>query len=139
MRNCFYLLILFIFFSCSKDDQTVRFTNQHNLSDADFNELLELCDTATFHSFVDFDYRIGRIQEIFSSNNDNRGAFPTVYKMITTGAIESIDEGAYNDPIYSEKFAVDFSERYMVILKDHLLGKEVEYQCPRIFLILRVF
>ncbi len=127
MRNCLYLIFVFVIISCSKNQEEVFFSNQRDLSDADFNELLELCDTATFDAFVDFEYRISRIQEIFASNNDNRGAFPTVYKMITAGAIESMNAGLYEDPVYSEKFAVDFSERYMVYLKNHLLGNPIEF------------
>ena len=113
--------------ACNKETDVIITPNQWNLSDEAFDELLILCDTSNLETYQEFYQRLDRMQEIFSSNDDSRGAFPTVYKAITIGAIETMEAGAYNDPVYATKFVMNFSKKYMYYLKDHLLGFPVEH------------
>jgi hypothetical protein len=114
--------------SCSKDDSDALYINQGSLSSEAFNELIDLCDTEALTSFEQFDHVISRIQQIFADHNDPRGAFPTVYKAITTAAVESLADGLYQDEVYSNIFAMDFSRRYLHYLEDHLMNRPLDYQ-----------
>lgn len=120
-----YYLLIFVSlcFACKKQDTH----NQWNLNTSDFNELIKLCDTSTLIDYAQFGKRLDRIQYIFANANDRRGAFPTVYRAITNAAIVSINNGDYKDSLFIYAFAMDFSKRYLYILKDHLLGSPIEY------------
>ncbi len=124
MKKLYGTICMLFLFSCQKENVV---TNQWNLPDAAFNELLLLCDTSTLKTYADFDARIDRIQELFSSNKDNRGAFPTVYKAITHAATVYIAHRDYQDSLFINDFAMDFSKRYLYILKHHLLNEPIEY------------
>lgn len=116
---------LFLFFSCKKEK--INTTNQWSLSNEAFNELLILSDTSTLTNYNEFDRRIARIQEIFAQHNDNRGAFPTIYKAITHAAVVSIENGDYQDSLFIYNFAMDFSKGYLYFLRHHLLNEPLEY------------
>ncbi len=125
--RCLFLFIGLVFFiSCQKENQHI-YVNQKNIPIGEYNELITLCDTASLKTYEDFDMRIARIQEIFSSHNDRRGAFPTVYKAITHAAVVSIANQDYHDNAYTLKFSIEFSKRYLSFLKHHLLNESLEY------------
>lgn len=121
-------LFFVVLLSCQPGDADVQQVNanQWNLPLDAYEELLALCDTASLLTFAAFENRINRIQDIFAAHNDPRGAFPTVYKAITTAALASLGEGMYQDPEYSNKFALDFSKRYLYYLEHHLRGDPLE-------------
>lgn len=123
------LILLFVFaslFSCRKESLH-RYANQKDIPLSEYNELIELCDTASLKTYEDFDNRISRIQDIFATYQDKRGAFPTIYKAITHAAVVSIANGDYQDTEYTLKFAIEFSKRYLYYLKHHLLNEPLEY------------
>lgn len=122
-----FLMALLALWGCQKDDAAPQYVNQGNIPLNEYEELIALCDTAALLSFAQFDGVIARIQQIFADHGDARGAFPTVYKAITTAAVNSLADGAYEDESYSNKFALDFSKRYLYFLKSHLLNEPLEF------------
>ncbi len=126
MRCPFLFIVLGLFISCQKEHKNI-YANQKDIPLTEYNELISLCDTASLVTYEDFDVRIARIQEIFSSHNDKRGAFPTVYKAITHAAVVSIANHDYQDNTYTLKFSIEFSKRYLYYLKMHLLNEHLEY------------
>lgn len=126
MKKIYFLICVLTVLSCKKETQQ-QYVNQKNIPIVEYNELIALCDTTSLKTYEDFDYRITRIQEIFSSHNDKRGAFPTIYKAITHAAVESIANQDYHDNAYTLKFSIEFSKRYLSFLKHHLLNEPLEY------------
>lgn len=124
-RSLFAGLVLAILLSCQQ--ATVIENNQWSLSDAHFNELLEMCNVNTLKTYDEFGVRLERIQDIFASNNDPRGAFPTVYKAITDAALASVLVDDYDDAAFIEQFGLDFSKSYLHFLEQHLLNQPLEY------------
>lgn len=122
-----FLLITCLICGCQSDEALAPEINLYKLMPAAFDELIELCDTASLQSYEEFEIRLNRIQQIFADHGDERGAFPTVYKAITTAAIQTMHEGYYEDLEYSTRFVMDFSKRYMYILEDHLYGRPLEF------------
>lgn len=113
--------------SCSKDD--IDMSNQWNLSSDEYYELLELSDTSTIPKS---DYymlweKMDKIQQIFSSNDDLRGTFTTLYKNITYAAIESVNQEVYEDNDFVNVFGVAFGKLYLVNLNHHLKNKSTNY------------
>lgn len=125
MRYFFVIIILIVAISCKKADEP-SYVNQGKIPLAEYNELIALCDTATLKTYEDFDGRLNRIQEIFSSRQDKRGAFPTIYKAITHAAVISIANHDYHDNAYTLSFSMEFSKRYLYYLRHHLLNEPLE-------------
>jgi len=126
MKKTTILFLLCIIMSCTQEEEAL-YVNQGRIPLGEYEELIALCDTESLTSFEQFDPVIARIQQIFADHKDPRGAFPTVYKAITTAAVESLADGIYEDEEYSNIFGVDFSKRYLYYLKDHLLNRPLEY------------
>lgn len=125
MRYFLIFIVLNLAISCKKSDGH-SYINQGDIPLAEYNELIALCDTVTLSTYEDFDSRLSRIQEIFSSHQDKRGAFPTIYKAITHAAVISIANRDYHDNTYTLSFSMEFSKRYLYYLKHHLLNEPLE-------------
>jgi hypothetical protein len=121
------IVLVLTTFSCSKEP--IKKLNQWQLSDEHFNELLELCDTNTLHTYEDFQTRLNRILEIFVDYQDPRGAFPSVYKAITDAGLTSLTEDAaiYENSQFAYDFGLHFSKSYLKFLKLHLLNELLEH------------
>ena len=119
------IIILFVFDSCQKED--VKPKNQWNITDSEYEELLLLSDTSNLNDYKIFEERMKRIQDIFSSHNDPRGTFTTLYRHITTAAVNSTAAQNYNDNDFVDDFGVLFGKFYLINLKYHLLDQPTNY------------
>ena len=88
-------------------------------------ELIALSDASTVKSKEEFAQRIEQIDALFVANQDPRGAFSSLYKVITNQAVQSVQEGRYDDNIWGADLITDFGELYLENLHAHLTGGRV--------------
>lgn len=87
--------------------------------------LTNLSNPDTVTSPEDFASRIEQIDDIFVANQDPRGAFSSLYRVITNQAVASVREGRYEDNVWAAKLVTDFGDLYLKNLHAHLRGKRV--------------
>ena len=68
------------------------------LSGEPLERVIELSSTANLGDEYDVRERIESISEIFRASKDPRGIFSIVYRLITNNAVESVEEGLYENP-----------------------------------------
>jgi len=126
----FFIGLMLLFSGCRKADENtfVLLTPCGEVYPQEVtDELLALSDTATLSLVPDLQYRLTRIAGIFSSYNDVRGLFPSVYRATTEFAVQSLLDGAYNDEAKAIHVSVAFGKRYLFNLHNYLRGKTPEY------------
>jgi hypothetical protein len=76
-------------------------------------------------SAADFSSRIERIDDIFVANQDPRGAFSSLYRVITNQAVNSLRQGIYQDNVWASELVTDFGDLYLKNLYAHLTDQRV--------------
>ena len=95
------------------------------LSDAARADLVVLSDPETLVDHYDAQDRVNAIAAIFREEGDPRGLFATVYRLITNRAIESVEAGDYDHPVWARDLIREFARRYLRNLHGHLTNGEV--------------
>lgn len=87
--------------------------------------LIQLSDPSTVTSAAEFASRIEQIDDIFVANQDPRGAFSSLYRVITNQAVDSVRQGLYEDNVWASELVTDFGDLYLKNLHAHLRGQRV--------------
>ena len=95
--------------------------------------VIELSSVESLGDEYDVRERIERISEIFRESKDPRGIFSIVYRLITNNAVESVEEGLYENSQWTRELIVAFAYRYLVNLHGHLTGGEVSPQWSKYY------
>ncbi len=103
------------------------------LSGEPLERVIELSSTANLGDEYDVRERIESISEIFRASKDPRGIFSIVYRLITNNAVESVEEGLYENPQWTRDLIVAFARRYLVNLHGHLTKGEVSPQWSKYY------
>lgn len=103
------------------------------LSDTSTQKVIELSDPNTLGDEYDVQNRIESIARIFKEEPDPRGIFSIVYRLITNNAVESVEEGLYENRQWTQNLIVAFARRYLVNLHGHLTGGEVSTQWTKYY------
>ena len=89
------------------------------------NRLVELTDPTTLKDMYDLRGRIRELDKIFVEQKDDRGLFTSLYRVITDGAVDSVERGLYEDNKWASKLTHNFGRRYLANLHGDLTGGEV--------------
>lgn len=84
-------------------------------------------------TIYDVEHVLDQIATAFESCQDSRGLFATVYRPITQGAVDAIDEGAFSDELWARALVVDFAQRYVDALVDELEGTTPSWAWDRYY------
>jgi hypothetical protein len=103
------------------------------LSDESTRRVIELSDPNTLRDEYDVRQRIETIAGIFKEENDPRGIFAIVYRLITNNAVASVEEGLYEHPEWTRRLIVAFARRYLVNIHGHFTGGEVSTQWKKYY------
>jgi hypothetical protein len=98
------------------------------LTEADYTALVELSEPESVSGPLDAQYRVNEIARIFREAGDPRGLFATVYRLITNRAVESVEAGDYEYPVWANNLIREFARRYLRNLHGHLVDGEVTGQ-----------
>ena len=63
--------------------------------------------------------------------------FSIVYRHITNNAVESVENGLYEDPAWTQQLITAFARRYLVNLHGHLTGGDVSGQWKKYYKLAR--
>jgi hypothetical protein len=135
MKYSLLIIAVIFFYSCKKE---TSFSNQKDISNADYSQLIALSDTSDITSENDIKYKLDNITAIFHKYNDNRGIFSVIYKQIIDKAVLSIhnEPEKYDDLEKAKAITIAFAKRYYYNLHDHLLGqKSPEYHWKQYYVI----
>ena len=89
------------------------------------NRLVELTDPTTLKDMYDLRGRIRELDKIFVEHKDDRGLFTSLYRVITDGAVDSVERGLYEDNTWASKLTHNFGRRYLANLHGDLTGGDV--------------
>ena len=103
------------------------------LAGPQLERVIELSSTENLGDEYDVRERIEQISEIFRESKDPRGIFSIVYRLITNNAVESVEEGLYENSEWTQDLIVAFAYRYLVNLHGHLTGGEVSPQWAKYY------
>ena len=103
------------------------------LSGSALERVIELSSTENLGDEYDVRERIEQIASIFRESKDPRGIFSIVYRLITNNAVESVEEGLYENVEWTQDLIVAFAYRYLVNLHGHLTGGEVSPQWAKYY------
>ena len=95
--------------------------------------LLQFLTTQPLETVYDAQFLIEASASTFEACGDARGLFATVYRPITEGAIEAIEEGQFQDEAWGRRLLVDFAQRYLVALVDELQGEKPSWAWDRYY------
>ena len=87
-------------------------------------QLVELTDPTTLKDMYDLRRRIRSLDKTFVEHKDPRGLFTSLYRVITDGAVDSVERGLYEDNAWAEKLTHRFGRRYLANLHGELTGGE---------------
>ena len=84
--------------------------------------LVELTKPDTLKDMYDLRSRISELDKIFVEHKDPRGLFTSLYRVITNGAVDSVEKGLYEDNEWGAKLTHLFGRRYLENLHGELTG-----------------
>lgn len=87
--------------------------------------LVELSDPTTLKDMYDLRRRIRALDRIFVANKDPRGLFTALYRVITDGAVDTVEKGLYQDNDWGAALTHAFGRRYLANLHGELTGGPV--------------
>jgi hypothetical protein len=96
-----------------------------SLPESVHNRLVELTDPTTLKDMYDLRGRIRELDKTFSDHKDPRGVFTSLYRVITNGAVDSVERGLYEDNKWASELTHNFGRRYLANLHGELTGGEV--------------
>lgn len=96
-----------------------------SLPESVHNRMVELTDPNTLKGMHDLRGRIRELDKIMSDHKDPRGLFTSLYRVITDGAVDSVEKGMYEDNKWAEDLTHNFGRRYLANLHGDLTGGEV--------------
>ena len=112
-------------------------TSPTTLSQRSVEELIGLSDPNTLVDEYDARRRITRIADIFTAEPDPIGMFAIVYRHITNNAVQSVEDGLYDNPVWTRHLITAFARRYLENLHGHLTDGEVTPQWTKYYKIAR--
>lgn len=103
------------------------------LSDSAREQVITLSDPSLLLDEYDVRDRIESIANIFKVEKDPRGIFAIVYRLITNNAVQSVEEGLYDNKEWTQDLIVAFARRYLVNLHGHFTGGKVSNQWKKYY------
>jgi len=137
-RLLFILTLALTFAGCTKDTTTPEYlysqlrneVKQCGCSDMlgleQWQMLLEASDTARMNSPEDIIAGLTTIRDVFASNHDLRGTFPSIYLDISNKLVIYTRSSACRQPAFLNNMIVLFAKKLLFNLHDHLMGKKPE-------------
>lgn len=95
-----------------------------DLPESVHNHLVELTDPDTLVDMYDLRSRIRELDSIFVEHEDPRGLFTSLYRVITDGAVDSVEKEMYEDNQWASDLIRNFGRRYLDNLHGELTGGE---------------
>ena len=89
------------------------------------NRMVELTDPTTLKDMHDLRGRIRELDKIMGDHNAPRGLFTSLYRVITNGAVDSVEKEMYQDNKWASELTHNFGRRYLANLHGDLTGGEV--------------
>ena len=89
------------------------------------NRMVELTDSSTLNGMHDLQSRIRELDKLMVDHKDPRGLFTSLYRVITDGAVDSVERRIYEDNKWAQDLIPHFGKRYLDNLHGELTGGEV--------------
>ena len=71
-------------------------------------QMVELSDPSTLKDMYDLRRRIRALDRLMVAHKDPRGMFTSLYRVITNGAVDSVEKGIYQDNEWGAKLTHEF-------------------------------
>lgn len=75
-----------------------------------------------YASLEDFRDRVTQLEDLLTERRDPRAIFAAMYRVLTEKAMRSMDDGFFDDPEWTARFAVSFGNLYRAAFLDYETG-----------------